>query len=126
VRGRLPEHILLRAQMVHVLVGALLIAVSLSGIGGVYGIGGALFLFMSVNGAIGPMSGGAAMRHYGVNAGMASALLGSLQFAAGFGASLVMGAFNAATPLPLAAVMTASAVTGLLLHLILRPRSAPA
>jgi hypothetical protein len=33
-----------------------------------------------------------------------------------------MGAFNAATPLPLAAVMTGCAVIGLALHLFLRPR----
>jgi DHA1 family bicyclomycin/chloramphenicol resistance-like MFS transporter len=126
VRGRLPEHILLRAQTLHIVAGALLVAVALSGIGGVYGIGAALFLFMSVNGAIGPMSGGAAMRHYAVNAGMASALLGSLQFVAGFATSLVMGQFNAATPLPLAAVMAASAALGLALHLVLRPPSARA
>jgi DHA1 family bicyclomycin/chloramphenicol resistance-like MFS transporter len=121
VRGRLPEHVLLRAQGLHVVAGGVLIAVALTGIGGVYGIGAALFLFMSMNGAIGPMSTGAAMRPYAVNAGMASALLGSLQFAAGFATSLVMGAFNAPTPLPLAALMAASAVAGLLLHLLLRP-----
>ena len=123
VRGRLPEQILLRAQSVHIVAGGILVAVALSGLGGVYGIGAALFLFMSVNGAIGPMSGGAAMRHYAVNAGMASALLGSLQFAAGFATSLVMGAFNAPTPLPLAAIMAACACLGLLLHLVLRPRA---
>jgi len=126
VRKRLPERILLQAQVLHLVAGGLLVAVALSGIGGVYGIGAALFLFMSMNGAIGPMAGGVAMRHYAVNAGMASALLGSLQFVAGFAASLVMGAFNAATPLPLAATMAASAGLGLLLHLWLRPRSAAA
>ncbi|MEI9996278.1 MAG: multidrug effflux MFS transporter [Rhizomicrobium sp.] len=125
VRGRLPELVLLRAQGLHLLAGGVLVAVALSGLGGVYGIGAALFLFMSMNGAIGPMSTGAAMRPYGANAGMASALLGSLQFAAGFATSLVMGAFNAASPVPLAAVMAGSAGAGLLLHLALRPRSAP-
>ena len=126
VRGRAPEHILLQAQILHPIAGAAMIAIALTGFGGVYGIGAALFVFMSLNGAMGPMSGGAAMRHYAVNAGMASALLGSIQFAAGFATSLVMGAFNAATPLPLAAVMTASAALGLLLHLVLRPGSVPA
>lgn len=124
VHGRLPEAIMVKAQLAHVVAGALLVAVSLSGIGGVFGLGAALFAFLSFNGAINPMGTGAAMRHYGVNAGMASALLGSLSFVVGFGVSLVMGAFNAATPLPLAAVMAGCAVAGLSLHLALRPQDA--
>ena len=122
VGRRLPETIMLNAQTAHLFAGALLMLVSLTGFGGVLGLGASLFIFLSFNGAISPMATGAAMRHYGVNAGMASALLGSLQFVVGFGVSLVMGAFNAATPLPLAAVMTGCAVIGLALHLFLRPR----
>ena len=124
VHGRLPETIMLRAQVVHLLTAAVLVLVSLTMLGGVYGVGIALFIFLSCNGAISPMGTGAAMRHYGINAGMASALLGSLQFALGFAVSLIMGAFNAATPLPLAAVMAGCAIAGLLLHLILRPQDA--
>jgi DHA1 family bicyclomycin/chloramphenicol resistance-like MFS transporter len=120
--GRLPESVLLCAQIAHVFAGAILIAVSLSGIGGVFGIGASLFLFLALNGAIGPMGTGAAMRHYAVNAGMASALIGTLAFVAGFAVSLVMGVFNAASPLPLAAIMAACGVSGLLIHLLLRPR----
>jgi DHA1 family bicyclomycin/chloramphenicol resistance-like MFS transporter len=122
VRGRTPEGIMLTSQIAHVAAGALLMLVSISGIGGVFGLGGSLVVFLSFNGAISPMATGAAMRHYGVNAGMASALLGALQFAIGFAVSLIMGAFNAATPLPLAALMAGCAATGLLLHLLLRPR----
>ncbi|HSM94631.1 MAG TPA: multidrug effflux MFS transporter [Rhizomicrobium sp.] len=122
VHGRLPETIMLKGQVAHVVTGALLVAVSLTGIGGVFGLGAALFAFLSFNGAINPMGTGAAMRHYGVNAGMASALLGSLNFAIGFGVSLVMGTFNATTPLPLAAIMAGCGLTGLLLHLALRPQ----
>jgi DHA1 family bicyclomycin/chloramphenicol resistance-like MFS transporter len=70
------------------------------------------------------MGTGAAMRHYAVNAGMASALLGSLNFVVGFGISLAMGAFNATTPLPLAGLMAGCALGGLLLHLVLRPQDA--
>ncbi|MGN6147369.1 MAG: multidrug effflux MFS transporter [Rhizomicrobium sp.] len=124
VHGRLPEAIMLKGQLAHVVAGILLIAVYFTGIGGVLGLGASLFVFLSFNGAINPMGTGAAMRHYGVNAGMASALLGSLSFVVGFGVSLVMGAFNAATPLPLAAVMAGCALAGLLLHLILRPQDA--
>jgi DHA1 family bicyclomycin/chloramphenicol resistance-like MFS transporter len=89
-------------------------------VGGVFGLGAALFLFLSFNGAINPMGTGAAMRPYAVDAGMASALLGALNFVIGFGVSLAMGAFNAATALPLAAVMAGCALGGLLLHIALR------
>jgi MFS transporter, DHA1 family, multidrug resistance protein len=119
--GRRAEHIMLRAQMAHVIAGAILFTVAFSGFGGVYGLGASLLLFLSFNGAINPMAIGAAMRHYGVNAGMASALLGSLSFIVGFVVSLVMGAFNAPTATPLAAIMAGCAATGLLLHLALRP-----
>lgn len=122
VHGRLPEHIMLNAQIAHVFAGVLLIVVALSGIGGVFGLGAALFVFLCFNGAINPMATGAAMRPYATNAGMASALLGSLNFVVGFTLSLLMGAFNAATPLPLAALMAGCAATGLLLHLTLRSR----
>ena len=122
VHRRLPESIMLKAQTAHVAMGLLLVLVALTGVGGVFGLGAALFLFLALNGGIGPMGTGAAMRHYAVNAGMASALLGTLQFTVGFAVSLVMGAFNATTPLPLAVVMTGCAMTGLLLHLALRPQ----
>jgi DHA1 family bicyclomycin/chloramphenicol resistance-like MFS transporter len=124
VHRRLPEAIMLKAQIAHLFAGALLVLIALTGFGGVYGLGASLFVFLSCNGGIGPMGTGAAMRHYAVNAGMASALLGSLQFIIGFGVSLIMGAFNAATPLPLTAVMAGCAVTGLILHLVLRPQDA--
>ena len=124
VHGRMPEAIMLKAQFAHVAAGALLVLVSLTGVGGVFGLGASLFIFLSFNGAINPMATGAAMRHYAVNAGMASALLGSLSFVVGFGISLAMGAFNATTPFPLAAIMAGCALTGLLLHLALRPQDA--
>ena len=124
VHGRLPEAIMLNGQLAHTAAGMLLVAVSLSGVGGVYGMGAALFVFLSFNGAINPMGTGAAMRHYAVNAGMASALLGSLNFVVGFGISLAMGAFNATTPVPLAVLMAVCALGGLVLHLALRPQDA--
>jgi DHA1 family bicyclomycin/chloramphenicol resistance-like MFS transporter len=118
----LPERIMLTGQIAHVGAGILLFAISLTGLGGVYGLGAALFLFLSCNGAINPMSAGTAMRHYAVNAGMASALLGTLMFVAGFAVSFLMGAIAAATPAVLGAVMAACAITGLGIHLLLRPR----
>ncbi len=124
VRGRSAEAVMLRAQAAQLAAGAAVVLVALGEFGGAYGFGAALFFFLALNGAIGPMGTGAAMRHYALNAGMASALLGTLQFAVGFLVSLVVGAFSANTALPLALVMAASGAAGLALHLLLRPRDA--
>jgi DHA1 family bicyclomycin/chloramphenicol resistance-like MFS transporter len=121
VRGRLPEGIMLNGQFAQVIAGAILVLISLTGWGGVYGLGASLFLFLSCNGAINPMSAGAAMRHYAVNAGMASAMLGTLMFAVGFVASLLMGAIPATTPLAMACIMAGCAVAALVIHLLMRP-----
>jgi DHA1 family bicyclomycin/chloramphenicol resistance-like MFS transporter len=118
----LPERIMLTAQIVHVIAGLVLAAISWSRLGGVYGLGAALFLFLSCNGAINPMSAGTAMRHYAVNAGMASALLGTLMFVAGFAVSLLMGAIPASTPFALGCTMALCAAAGLAIHLTLRPQ----
>jgi DHA1 family bicyclomycin/chloramphenicol resistance-like MFS transporter len=124
VHGRLPEGVMLKGQIAQVIAGAILIAISLTGWGGVYGLGASLFLFLSCNGSINPMSAGAAMRHYAVNAGMASAMLGTLMFAIGFVVSLLMGLIPAATPLVLACMMSACAVVALVIHLLMRPSGA--
>jgi DHA1 family bicyclomycin/chloramphenicol resistance-like MFS transporter len=121
VRGRLPEAIMLKGQIAQVTAGAVLIVISLTGWGGVYGLGTSLFLFLSCNGSINPMGAGAAMRHYAVNAGMASAMGGTLMFAVGFVVSLLMGAIPAATPLVMACMMAGCAAVALAIHLFMRP-----
>jgi DHA1 family bicyclomycin/chloramphenicol resistance-like MFS transporter len=126
VKGRMPEHVMLQAQIAHLFAAAILVAVAWSRVGGVYGLGAALLLFLSFNGAINPMSAGAAMRHYATNAGMASALLGTFMFVVGFVVSLAMGLETALSPVPLACIMAACAVAGLLIHLALRPRETAA
>ncbi len=125
VHGRLPESVMLKAQFVHIVAGAILVANSFTSWGGIYGFGASLFLFLSCNGAINPMSAGASMRHYAVNAGMASAMLGTLIFAVGFAISILMGVIPATTPLVLACIMAACAVAGLGIHLLLRPPAQP-
>jgi DHA1 family bicyclomycin/chloramphenicol resistance-like MFS transporter len=122
VKGRMPEAVMLNAQIAHLFTAVLLVAVAWLGIGGALGLGAALFFFLALNGAINPMSAGAAMRHYAVNAGMASALLGTFMFVVGFIVSMIMGALTVTSALPLAVVMAACGVIGLALHLLLRPK----
>jgi len=118
------ETVMLSAQAAQSAAGAVVMLVAVTGIGHADGLAVALFLFVALNGAIMPMATGIAMRPYARNAGMASALIGTLQFATATASSLVMGAFSPRTPLPMAAIMTGCAVTGLVLHLLLRaPRT---
>lgn len=118
------ERVMLTAQTLQALSGVALTLIAYEGIGGVIGLALALFVFVALNGAIMPMATGVSMRHFGLNAGMASALLGTLQFSAATLSSLVMGLFSPHTPVPMTALMTGCAMAGLALHLLLRPRNA--
>jgi DHA1 family bicyclomycin/chloramphenicol resistance-like MFS transporter len=61
------------------------------------------------------------MRHFALNAGMASALMGTLPFAMGVVAAGILGQLPAATSLPMASVMAGCAVTAVLSRLLLSP-----
>ena len=124
LRRASAERVMLSAQIAQVLTGAALVLIAASGFGGIVGLALALFVFVALNGAIMPMATGVSMRHFGLNAGMASALLGTLQFGAATISSLAMGAFSPHTPVPMAAIMAGCAVAGLALHVLLRPRAA--
>jgi DHA1 family bicyclomycin/chloramphenicol resistance-like MFS transporter len=80
----------------------------------------ALFLFMSVMGAVLPLASARAMAPMGRVAGSASALIGTLQFAGGAFIGVAMGAFGAASPWPLALLIAAAGPGGLIAHLALR------
>ncbi|HEY1632508.1 MAG TPA: multidrug effflux MFS transporter [Rhizomicrobium sp.] len=116
------EKVMFTAQAAQAIAGVIVTVVAITGVGGVGGLAVALFLFVALNGAIMPMATGVAMRPYALNAGMASALIGTLQFATATASSLVMGAFSPHTPVPMAAIMTGCACAGLLLHWLLRAR----
>jgi DHA1 family bicyclomycin/chloramphenicol resistance-like MFS transporter len=122
LKRAVAEHVMLIAQVAQSAAGALLVLIAYLGLGGMIGLGLALFAFVALNGAIMPMATGVAMRHYAVNAGMASALLGTLQFGAATISSLVMGAVPAHTPVPMAAIMAGCALAGLALHVLVRPQ----
>jgi DHA1 family bicyclomycin/chloramphenicol resistance-like MFS transporter len=100
-------------------IGALLFAVT--GWGGIAGLEPWLFVFCSLIGAINPTSAGLALAGYGHAAGMASALMGLFIYAGGTVASLLMGAFQPATPVPMAALMCLFGAGGLLTNLLFYP-----
>jgi DHA1 family bicyclomycin/chloramphenicol resistance-like MFS transporter len=100
-------------------IGALVFAAT--GWGGIYGLEPWLFVFCSLIGAINPTAAGLALAGYGHAAGMASALMGLFIYAGGTIASLLMGAFQPQSPMPMAALMCLFGAAGLLTNLLLYP-----
>jgi len=111
--------IFLGAQSAQMLVGLALLAAALLG-AGLWVITTLLFLFVSLNGVIMPTATALAMRHFALNAGMASALLGTLPFAAGVVVAAILGALPATNVVPMASVMAGCGAAALLSRLLLR------
>ncbi|AUX47193.1 uncharacterized protein SOCE26_087050 [Sorangium cellulosum] len=79
----------------------------MSGWGGLAAVIGSLFVFVASLGFINSNATALAMEGQGARAGLASAVLGSLQFAIAAGASSLVGLLNDGTMRPMAAVMVA-------------------
>jgi DHA1 family bicyclomycin/chloramphenicol resistance-like MFS transporter len=91
-------------------VGAILVAVAVSGWGGLPAVVVALFAFVASLGFIGSNATALAMEEQGSRAGIASAALGSTQFLVAAGASSLVGVLNDGSARPMAAVMAACGV----------------
>ncbi|MFY0527475.1 Bcr/CflA family multidrug efflux MFS transporter [Archangium gephyra] len=102
---RSPERITVWASLFMVLMGATLLVLAVSGLGRVYTLAPALFLFISSIGFVTPNAAALALEDHGARAGVASAVLGSLQFAVSAAASACVGLLNDGSMLPMAAVM---------------------
>ncbi|MDC0714574.1 multidrug effflux MFS transporter [Stigmatella sp. ncwal1] len=97
--------------------GALLMAVvvwviAFTGWGQLWGMAGALFLFMSTLGFNTPNSTALALENHGKRAGVASAILGSLQFTIAALASWAVSATHNGTAVPMASVILVATVLG--------------
>ena len=108
---RSPAQVLAPATLSLAVAGALLLAVAVSGRAGLAGIVVALFLFLANLGFIGSNAIALAMDKQGARAGLASAALGSLQFAISAAASSLVGLFNDGSARPMAAVMAVCALS---------------
>ena len=105
------------AAFVQAIAGALLIMSALTGAGGLLGIAVPLFLYMSAIGFVFPNAVAIALANHGRIAGMASALLGTLQFSMAAVAILILGAINSTTPLPMSATICVCGILGVVTHL---------
>jgi DHA1 family bicyclomycin/chloramphenicol resistance-like MFS transporter len=121
------EHVLRMALLVNACAGVVLLINALTGFGGLLGIMLPIFLGMSSLGFSFPNSTAGAMAPFGDRAGMAAALLGTLQFGiAAISGSIVGHLFNG-TALPMAAVICTCAISArvLLQFLVPAPVSPP-
>jgi MFS transporter, DHA1 family, multidrug resistance protein len=117
-----PAQILSRAAAVTTLLGAILIVIATTHIGGLAAVVVSLFVFMTSLGFIVPNAVALAMEEQGARAGLASAALGSLQFAIAAGASSLVGTLNDGSMRPMAGVMAACGLAALIFALSARFR----
>jgi len=92
------------------LAAAAVLVVALADAGGLWGISAALFVFVSSLGLLGPNSTGLALERHGERAGLASAVLGALQFMiAASAAGAVSWLHDGRSAVPMAVVVAVSA-----------------
>ncbi|NOK14553.1 multidrug effflux MFS transporter [Corallococcus exercitus] len=96
-----PERVLKQAVRIAALAGLALVAVAATGFGGLWGIALSLFVFVSSLGAITPNATALAMEQHAKQAGIASAVLGALQFLLAAGASAAVSASHDGTARPM-------------------------
>ncbi|MCP3102982.1 multidrug effflux MFS transporter [Myxococcus sp. K15C18031901] len=100
---------LLRLALTLTAVTALgVMAVTWSGVGGLWGIAASLFLFVPTIGLVGPNSAAIALERHAAHAGLASALLGALQFTSAAAASWAVSALEDGTARPMGGVVAAA------------------
>jgi DHA1 family bicyclomycin/chloramphenicol resistance-like MFS transporter len=119
--GRIDgARLMLALQGAQMIAGLSLLVAALLG-GGLWSVMPFLFAFVALNGAVMPTASALAMRHFPLNAGMASALMGTLYFGAGVVVAGALGELPARNAVPMAAVIAACAVTAIACRLFLRP-----
>ncbi len=100
----------------------LLVLTAATGWGGLWGVALPLFFCIGSLGFNFPNATAAAMAPLGDRAGLASALMGTLQFAVAAVAGAAVGHFHDGTPLPMALVIAVCATGALtVLHVLARP-----
>ncbi|MCY1040784.1 multidrug effflux MFS transporter [Corallococcus sp. bb12-1] len=119
-----PERVLRGSVRVAALAGLALVGVVVTGLGGLWGIALSLFVFVSSLGAITPNATALAMEHQAKQAGIASAVLGALQFLLAASASAAVSASHDGTARPMALGVAITALLALG-ALVLARRAAP-
>lgn len=121
------EYVLRTALLVNACCGVALLINALTGFGGLLGIMVPLFCGMSSLGFSFPNSTAGAMAPFGDRAGMAAALLGTLQFGIAAISGSIVGRLFDGTVVPMAAVICVCAISArILLQILVPPPVSPA
>ena len=97
-----------------------LLVVASTGAGGLWGLAAALFVFVSSLGVLGPNSTALALERHGPRAGLASAVLGSLQFTIAAVAAAAVSAQHEHSAMPMVRVVTIAACLSWLCFMLRR------
>jgi DHA1 family bicyclomycin/chloramphenicol resistance-like MFS transporter len=117
--GHAPEKVMRAAAFVQAVAGVLLIVAVRTGTAHLASIALPLFLYLATIGFVFPNAVALALANHGHVAGMASALLGTLQFSMAAIATLALGAIDSTTAFPMAAMICACGMLGAVTHLLL-------
>jgi len=113
--------ILSHALVVTAAAGAMLLVMAWTGVGGLAGLLGPLFVYIASLGFVLPNVIATALGPQGRNAGTASALLGTLQFGAGATVGALLGVLGDGTAVPMAGLIAACGLSALLVHRLAAP-----
>jgi DHA1 family bicyclomycin/chloramphenicol resistance-like MFS transporter len=118
------EPLFFAALTVNAVASVLAMTFGFTGWGGLIGLIPWIFVYCAMIGSINATAAGLTMQHFGHAAGMASALIGIFLYGGGTIASMLMGAVDARTPLPMTALMCLFGLSGLATYLLFRPPAA--
>jgi DHA1 family bicyclomycin/chloramphenicol resistance-like MFS transporter len=116
------DRILKAANLIQLASGLTLVAVALTRVGGVFAIWVPLFCYVSTIGLTFPNGSALAMASHAKIAGIASALLGTNQFALAVVATTLLGAIASKTALPMAALILTCATVATSINFLLLNR----
>lgn len=119
LHGHAPEKLMRHSAWVQCAAGIMLIIVALTGLGGMLGVALPLFVYLSTIGFVFPNAVAVAMAHHGRIAGMASALLGTLQFSMAAAVVFILGAIDSTTAWPMSLAIFVCGTLGVATHMIL-------
>ena len=113
--------ILSHALVVTAAAGVILLVMAGTGVGGLAGLLGPLFVYIASLGFVLPNVIATALGPQGRNAGTASALLGTLQFGAGATVGALLGVLGDGTAVPMAGLIAGCGLSALLVHRLAAP-----
>ncbi len=124
LHGHAPERVMRSAALVQAIAGLLLVIAYFVTPKSLSSIALPLFLYLCTIGFVFPNAVALALADHGHVAGMASALLGTIQFSMAAVAILVLGVINSTSAFPMSVMICFCGVMGVAMHLALIHRKA--